>query len=197
MVKQMEYSKLVSFPKDFLWGASTSAYQVEGAALEDGKGCSVQDVKEVIHGTADFKVASDFYHHYKEDIEMMAEMGLKTFRFSIAWTRLLPNGTGEVNQKGIDFYNNVIDTCIANGIEPFVTMYHFDLPAALDIKGGWSNPETIDAFVEFSKLMFENYGDRVKYWLTINEQNMMILHGAAIGTGTTTQKQLMQDNHHM
>lgn len=197
MVKQMEYSKLVSFPKDFLWGASTSAYQVEGAALEDGKGCSVQDVKEVIPGTADFKVASDFYHHYKEDIEMMAEMGLKTFRFSIAWTRLLPNGTGEVNQKGIDFYNNVIDTCIANGIEPFVTMYHFDLPAALDKKGGWSNPETIDAFVEFSKLMFENYGDRVKYWLTINEQNMMILHGAAIGTGTTTQKQLMQDNHHM
>ena len=127
----------------------------------------------------------------------MAEMGMKTFRFSISWARLLPKGTGEVNQKGIDFYNNVIDTCLANGIEPFVTMYHFDLPAALDEKGGWSNPNTIDAFEEFSRLMFEHYGDRVKYWLTINEQNMMILHGSVIGTGDTNEKQLMQDNHHM
>ena len=193
----MEYSKLEAFPADFLWGASTSAYQVEGGYLEDGKGPSVQDIKEVIPGTADFQVASDFYHHYKEDIAMLAEMGLKTFRFSIAWTRLLPSGRGEVNQKGIDFYNDVIDTCLKYHIEPFVTMYHFDLPAALDEAGGWSNPETIDAFVEFSELMFESFGDRVRYWLTINEQNMMILHGAAIGTGSVTQKQLMQENHHM
>ena len=193
----MEYQKLSNFPKDFLWGASTSAYQVEGAALEDGKGPSVQDVKDVIPGTADFKVASDFYHHYKEDIEMMAEMGMKTFRFSISWARLLPQGRGEVNQQGIEFYNKVIDTCIANSMEPFVTMYHFDLPAALDEKGGWSNPETIDAFEEFSRLMFTTYGDRVKYWLTINEQNMMILHGSILGTSDINEKQLMQDNHHM
>lgn len=162
-------NKLKAFPKDFLWGASTSAYQVEGANLSDGKGPSCQDVKELPAGTASLDVCADHYHRYKEDIKLMAEMGFKTYRFSIAWTRLIPNGTGEVNQAGIDHYNDVINTCLEYNIEPLVTMFHFDMPDALDKRGSWSNPESVDWFVNFAKVMFENFGDRVKYWLTINE----------------------------
>ncbi|GKU30372.1 glycoside hydrolase family 1 protein [Clostridium folliculivorans] len=197
----MNYKTLKDFPEDFLWGASTSAYQVEGAWDEDGKGLSVQDVSKYPEGTTDFKVASDFYHHYKEDIKLFAEMGFKAFRFSVAWTRILPNGTGEINQKGIDFYNNVINELLSYGIEPIVTMYHFDLPYELEKKGGWSNRETIDAFENYSKVVFESFGDRVKYFLTINEQNMMILFGAILGTagedGEDPAKKLYQQNHHM
>ena len=196
-------NKLKAFPKDFLWGASTSAYQVEGANLSDGKGPSCQDVKELPAGTASLDVCADHYHRYKEDIKLMAEMGFKTYRFSIAWTRLIPNGTGEVNQAGIDHYNDVINTCLEYNIEPLVTMFHFDMPDALDKRGSWSNPESVDWFVNFAKVMFENFGDRVKYWLTINEQNTLTLVGPIIGTlripeGTTNVlKEVYQQNHHM
>jgi len=197
----MFHKKLKDFPKDFLWGASTSAYQVEGAYNEDGKGLSVQDTKEPFPGTPDFKVSSDHYHHYKEDVALFAEMGFKTYRFSIAWTRIIPNGIGEVNPKGIEFYNNLIDELLSYGIEPLVTMYHFDLPDALQKNGGWSNRETADAFVNYAKVLFENFGNKVKYWLTINEQNMMILHGAVIGTvnpgSENIEKELYKQNHHM
>jgi len=197
----MEYNQYKTFPENFLWGGSTSAYQVEGAYQEDGKGLSVQDTKEVTPGTTDFKVASDHYHRYKEDIALFAELGLKAYRFSIAWTRILPNGTGEVNEKGIAFYRNIIEECLKYNIEPIVTMYHFDLPDALNKKGAWSNPETSDAFVEYARILFERLGDKVNYWLTINEQNMMILHGAAIGTVNTNvsnvKKDLYQQNHYM
>lgn len=186
-----------TFKKDFLWGASTSAYQVEGAYNEDGKGLSVQDVKVIPEGTSDFKVCSDHYHHYKEDVEMFSELGLKVYRFSIAWTRILPNGTGEVNEKGITFYSNLIDELLKHDIVPLVTMYHFDLPYELEKKGGWSNRSTIDAFVNYCEILFERFGDRVKNWLTINEQNMMILHGEALGTSVLSQKELYQQNHHM
>ena len=120
------------FKPDFLWGASTSAYQVEGASAEDGKGPSVQDIKTLPPGTADFTVASDHYHRFREDIALMAEMGLKAYRFSIAWTRIYPQGDGPVNVRGLQHYSEVIDTCLAHGLTPIVTMYHFDLPAALD-----------------------------------------------------------------
>lgn len=197
----MFHKELKDFPKDFLWGASTSAYQVEGAYNEDGKGLSVQDTKEIIPGTPDFKVSSDHYHHYKEDVALFAEMGFKTYRFSIAWTRIIPNGVGEINPKGIEFYNNLIDELLLYGIEPLVTMYHFDLPDELQKDGGWSNRKTVDAFVNYAKVLFKNYGDKVKYWLTINEQNMMILHGAAIGTVDASveniDKELYKQNHHM
>ncbi len=199
----MKHKTLKAFPEGFLWGASTSAYQVEGANLEDGKGPSCQDVKEVPAGTSDLTVCADHYHRFKEDIALMAEMGFKTYRFSIAWTRLLPQGTGEVNQKGIDHYNEVIDECLKYGIEPLVTMFHFDMPAALDDRGSWSNPESVDWFVNFAKVMFENFGDRVKYWLTINEQNMLTLVGPVIGTlripegCTNVLKETYQQNHHM
>jgi len=193
---------LDNFPKSFLWGASTSAYQVEGAWNEDGKGPSVIDMAPIVEGTTDFKVTSDHYHRYKEDIKLFAELGLKAYRFSIAWTRIFPDGDGEINMKGIAFYNDLINEIIANDIIPIVTMYHFDLPYALAIKGGWSNRTTVDAFANYSKILFEYFGDRVTYWLTINEQNMMILHGDAIGTAANNDNEnplqdLYQQNHHM
>ena len=198
----MVHKQWKPFPDAFLWGASTSAYQVEGANLEDGKGPSVQDVKKVPEGTSELDVCADHYHRYKEDIALMAEMGLKAYRFSIAWSRVLPKGTGERNPKGIQFYHNLIDECLAHHMEPIVTMYHFDLPAALEEKGGWASRDCVDAFVEFSRLLFEEYGSKVKYWLTINEQNMMTLVGALIGTNPDADaenplQRLYQRNHHM
>lgn len=188
------------FPETFLWGASTSAYQVEGAVDVDGKGKSVQDVKELPADTADLKVCVDHYHQFEEDIKLFSEMGLKAYRFSIAWTRILPKGRGEVNQKGVEHYHKVIDTCIKYGIVPIVTMFHFDLPYELEKEGGWSNPATIDAFEEFAAVIFQEYGDKVPYFLSINEQNVMILKGDVIGTNLSDENQwksLYQQNHYM
>lgn len=198
----MLHKNLKSFPKDFLWGASTSAYQVEGANLIDGKGPSVQDVKKVPEGTSELDVCADHYHRYKEDIALMAEMGFKVYRFSISWSRLIPEGTGTVNPKGVEFYNNLINECLKYNIIPLVTMFHFDLPAALEAKGGWSRRESIDEFVYFAKVMYENFGDRVKYWLTINEQNVLTMMGEVIGTANrendaNPKKTAYQQNHHM
>lgn len=198
----MQYKKLKPFPEEFLWGASTSAYQVEGASLEDGKGPSCQDVKAVPAGTSDLTVCADHYHNYKEDIALMAEMGFKSYRFSISWSRILPDGTGKVNPKGIEFYNHLIDECLNYKIEPIVTMFHFDMPARLDERGSWSVRESVDWFVEYARVLFENYGDRVKYWLTINEQNMLTMNGPVIGTMfvpegcTNLTREIYQQNHH-
>ena len=186
------------FPNDFLWGASTSAYQVEGANLEDGKGSSCQDVKQVFEGISDLTICD--YHRYKEDI---AQMGFKAYCFSIAWTRILPKGTGEINQKGIDFYNDLINECLKYDIEPIVTMFHFDMPAALDERGSWSHLDSIKWFVEFASILFENYEDRVKYWLTINEQNFLTLFGSTLGSlvlpehTSNVLAEIYQQNHHM
>lgn len=196
----MKYQKLKAFPEGFLWSASTSAYQVEGAWDEDGKGPSVIDVRgEYPQGTTDFKVAADHYHRFAEDVALMAEMGLKAYRFSVAWTRIIPDGDGEVNPAGVAFYHRLIDALLAANIEPIVTMYHFDLPAALDDKGGWTNRATVDAFARFAEVLFAEYGEKVKYWLTINEQNMMVLHGEAIGTVKPgmPKSAVYQANHHM
>lgn len=197
----MLHKSLKPFPKDFLWGASTSAYQVEGASLEDGKGPSCQDVKVVPEGTSDLKVCADQYHRYKEDIALMAEMGFKTYRFSISWSRIIPEGTGTINPKGIEYYNNVIDECLKYGIEPLVTMFHFDMPAALDERGSWGNRDSIDWFLNFAKVMFENFGDRVKYWLTINEQmvisQMPNFQGIYINDKHEEKKVGWQSYHHM
>ncbi|WP_252230639.1 glycoside hydrolase family 1 protein [Clostridium sp. ZBS15] len=197
----MIYNNIKGFPENFLWGGSTSAYQVEGAWNEDGKGLSVIDMCDHPEGAADFKIASDHYHRFKEDVKLFSEMGLKAYRFSIAWTRIIPQGTGEVNEKGIKFYNDLIDELNKYNIEPVVTMFHFDLPYVLEGKGGWSNRDTIDAFSKYAKVLFERFGSKVKYWLTINEQNTMILHPGAIGIpkgGTLpSKKELYQQNHHM
>lgn len=197
----MIYKELSPFPKNFLWGASISAYQAEGAWDEEGKSSSIIDKYEHPKDVANFELASDFYHHYKEDIALMAELGLKAFRFSIAWTRILPKGTGKINQSGVDFYHHVIDECLKHGIEPVVTMYHFDLPYVLEEQGGWLNRKTIDYFLEYAEVLYQEYGDKVNHWLTINEQNTMILHPGAIGLppgGTLpSKKELYQMNHHL
>lgn len=197
----MIYQKLLDFPEHFLWGASTSAYQVEGAWDEGGKSPSIIDMYEHPAGYADFTVASDHYHHFAEDIALFAKMGLKAYRFSIAWTRILPQGTGEVNLAGVEHYRAVIAECRKYGIEPVVTMYHFDLPWCLEQQGGWLNRATIDAFENYARVLFTEYGGEVKYWLTINEQNTMILHPGAIGLPKggvlPSRKELYQMNHHM
>lgn len=197
----MLYSKLNDFPEHFLWGASSSAYQVEGAWDEDGKSPSIIDMYEHPKEYADFKVASDHYHRYKEDIQLFAEMGLKAYRFSIAWTRIIPDGIGKVNPAGIAHYRDVIKECRKYNIEPIVTMYHFDLPYCLEEKGGWSSRETIDAFEAYAKVLFTHFGNDVTYWLTINEQNTMILHPGAIGLPKggklPSKKELYQQNHHL
>ncbi|MCC0647257.1 glycoside hydrolase family 1 protein [Clostridioides sp. ZZV15-6598] len=165
------------FPKNFLWGASSSAFQVEGAWDKDNKGKTVADYNSFkkSHLQADTKVASDFYHNYKEDIELMKELGMKTYRFSLSWARLIPDGEGEINQKGIDFYNKIIDKLIECDIEPFVTLYHFDLPFTLVEKyNGWEGRETVYAFERYAKICFEHFGDRVKYWQPHNEQNLIV-----------------------
>ena len=165
------------FPKDFLWGASSSAFQIEGGWDEGGKGKTVADFNSFKRSDkqADSKVASDFYHHWKEDIALMAELGLSVYRFSISWARIVPDGDGEVNPEGIAFYDQVIDELIAKGIQPFVTLYHFDLPYALvDKYNGWADRRCALAFERYARICFEHFGDRVKYWQTINEQNLMI-----------------------
>lgn len=165
------------FPDDFLWGASSSAFQIEGAYDEDNKGLSVADFNSFKKSQiqADTKVAADFYHHYEEDIDLMKELGMKTYRFSIAWTRIIPDGEGEINLEGISFYNKVINKLIENNIEPFVTLYHFDLPFALVEKyNGWESRETVYAFERFAKICFKEFGDRVKYWQPHNEQNLIV-----------------------
>lgn len=194
----MYHKKLKGFPEGFLWGASTSAYQVEGACREDGKGMSVQDLQKPSKGITDFQVASDHYHHMEEDVALMGELGLKAYRFSIAWTRVIPDGDGEVNEKGLAFYERLIDELNARNIEPIVTIYHFDLPLALYEKGGWNNRSTVDAFERYAKALFERFGKKVRYWLTINEQNVMINHPGAVNPGQIpSKKELYRQCHHM
>lgn len=174
------------FPENFLWGASTSSAQVEGGYDLDGKGLTTWDVKEINPGCCSFHYASDFYHHYKEDIALMAEMGFKAFRLSISWARILPEGEGEINPKGLEFYKDVFNECHKYGIEPIVTIFHFDLPLALEKKyGSWRNRKMMDAYVDYCRILFENFKDDVKYWLTYNEQNMLIFYGAVDMMGGT------------
>lgn len=165
------------FPEDFLWGASSSAFQVEGGWDEGGKGMSVADFNSFKRSDrqADTKVAADFYHRWREDIELMARLGLKAYRFSISWSRVIPTGDGAVNEEGVAFYDQVIDCLLAHGIQPLVTLYHFDLPYALVEKyGGWADRRCALAFERYARVCFERFGDRVKLWQTINEQNLMV-----------------------
>ncbi len=165
------------FPKDFLWGASSSAFQIEGGWDEGGKGLTVADVNSFKRSDkqADTKVASDFYHRWREDIALMTELGLDVYRFSISWARIIPDGDGAVNREGLAFYDQVIDELLAHGIQPFVTLYHFDLPYALVEKyNGWADRRCALAFERYARVCFEHFGDRVTYWQTINEQNLMV-----------------------
>lgn len=161
------------FPKDFYWGVATSSYQIEGAPDEDGKGKSIWDTYSHTPGKirdgSNGDVANDHYHLYKEDVALMKALGAKAYRFSIAWPRIFPNGTGEPNLKGLDFYNRLVDELLAAGIEPFATLYHWDLPQALQDKGGWQSRDTVKAFADYAGYMAEKLSDRVRHFFTINE----------------------------
>lgn len=163
----------MTFNKDFLWGAATASYQLEGAAFEDGKGLSIWDTfshhDKKIYENQNGDISCDHYHNLEEDLDLMQQLGLKSYRFSVSWSRLLPNGTGEMNLAGVDFYNRLIDGLLARGIEPCMTLYHWDLPYALHKKGGWLNDESPLWFEEYAKLIKACYGDRVTYFITFNE----------------------------
>jgi beta-glucosidase len=161
------------FGPDFIWGVSTAAFQIEGAHDVDGKGESVWDTfttkKGKILNADHARISCDFYNRYREDIDLIKQLNIPNFRFSISWARLLPTGTGQINQAGVDYYNRVIDYCLEKGIEPWITVYHWDLPQVLEQKGGWTNRDVIDWFSEFVTLCAKSFGDRVKHWMVMNE----------------------------
>ncbi|WP_294818595.1 GH1 family beta-glucosidase [uncultured Flavobacterium sp.] len=173
------------FGEDFKWGVSTAAYQIEGSHDMHGKGLSVWDIFTARAGAVanghHGNTACDFYNTYLQDIAIIKELGIPNFRFSLSWPRIIPAGTGEVNQNGIDFYNKVIDACLDNGIEPWVTLYHWDLPHELELLGGWTNREVISWFKEYTTVCAKAFGDRVKYWMVLNEP--MVFTGAGYFLG--------------
>ena len=162
----------MGFRKDFLWGVASASYQVEGGAFEDGKGLSVWDVYTHEGGkiregdTGD--VACDHYHRYEEDVELMAELGTQIYRFSVSWARILPNGIGEVNPAGIEFYNKLIDSLLAHNIQPCLTLFHWDLPYELEKRGAWLNPDSPEWFAYYTRVCAEAFGDRCKIFFTFN-----------------------------
>ena len=177
----MEHLMQKPFPDNFLWGAATAAYQVEGAIEEDGKGISVQDSKNFSNRFHDTTVTSDHYHRFREDIALMKTMGLKSYRFSVAWTRLYPDGR-TLNPQGIAFYNQLIDELVKNEIEPLITLYHFDHPQALqEACDGWYGEQMIEHFLCFAETCFREFGDRVRWFMTICESNNVVLYPDLIG----------------
>ena len=176
---------IMGFCNDFMWGAATAAHQIEGAYNEDGKGLNIWDVHSKIPGrvrySEDAKVACDHYHRYKEDIKLFKEMGLKYYRFSISWARVIPNGVGEVNEKGLKFYSDLVDELLANDIQPIVTLFHWDYPYELYCKGHWMNPDSPLWFEEYTKVVVDALSDRVKIWMTINEPQCIV--GCGCWTG--------------
>lgn len=194
-----------TMPANFLWGSASAAYQIEGAYNEDGKGFSNWDEFVQIPGKT-FKettgeLAVDHYHRYKEDVALMAEMGLKTYRFSISWPRIFPKGRGEVNSSGVEFYQNIIDECLKHNIEPMVTIYHWDLPQALQEEyGGWESPQVVADYVAYATFLFETFKGKVNYWITMNEQNIFTTFGWMNGIHPpgkfNEEKTYYQVNHH-
>ena len=180
----MHFSKK-DFGDDFNWGVSTAAYQIEGAHNKDGKGSSIWDEfskkKKKISNGHSGDIACDFYHEYASDIAIINKLNIPNYRFSISWSRVIPNGVGEVNYKGIAFYNRVIDFCLELGIEPWITLYHWDLPQALQQKGGWTNRDIVQWFNEFVTCCLKHFGDRVKHWMVLNEP--MVFTGAGYFLG--------------
>lgn len=189
MPKNSDYTttdlRAADFGNDFSWGIATAAYQIEGAYNKDDKGPSIWDEFTARKGTIskgqDGKIACDFYHRYKEDILLMKSMNVTNFRFSLSWSRILPDGYGKVSQSGIDFYNRVIDFCLESGITPWITIYHWDLPQALETKGGWTNRDILGWFEEFVQVCVKSFGDRVKHWMVLNEP--MVFTGAGYFLG--------------
>ncbi|MBA2288436.1 MAG: family 1 glycosylhydrolase, partial [Ktedonobacteraceae bacterium] len=167
---QIEPELAAAFPADFLWGAATAAYQIEGAVSEDGRGPSIWDEFAATPGKTyrgeSGAVTADHYHRVAGDTDLMCQLGLGAYRFSIAWPRILPQGRGPVNTAGLDFYDRLVDTLLAKGIAPFATLYHWDLPATLQHEGGWVNRATVYAFAEYAEIVSRRLGDRVAGWIT-------------------------------
>ena len=194
------------FPRGFLWGTATSAYQIEGAVKEDQRGPSIWDTYAHTSGTiqdgSHGDQANDHYHLYKDDVQLMKALGAKAYRFSIAWPRVFPDGTGAANPKGLDFYNRLLDELLANGIEPFATMYHWDLPQALqDRNGGWMSRDTSKAFADYAGYVAERLSDRVKHFFTINECSRLVHMGYGVGADAPglklPQQQINQVRHNV
>ncbi|MBV8479414.1 MAG: beta-glucosidase [Actinobacteria bacterium] len=192
------------FPSDFVWGAATASYQHEGASNEDGRGESVWDrfcatPGKVRNGDSG-AIACDFYHRYRDDIALMRELGIDAFRFSVAWPRILPNGRGAVNDKGLDFYDRLVDELLGSGIEPFVTLFHWDTPQVLEDAGGWPARATVDAYDEYVEAVAGRLGDRIKHWITHNEPWVVAWIGYGWGhhaPGRTSDADALATAHHL
>ena len=174
----------LQFPKGFTWGTSTASYQVEGAAYEDGRGLSVWDMfcrKEgAIYNRHNGAIACDQYHRYPEDVALMRELGSKAYRFSLSWSRILPAGAGAVNEQGLDYYDRLIDSLLEAGVQPFITLFHWDFPHALYCQGGWLNADSPRWFADYAALVTEQFSDRVTHWMTHNEPQCFVCLPASI-----------------
>ena len=183
-LEKLDFSSL-DFGTDFKWGVATAAYQIEGAHTIDGKSPSIWDTfshkKGTIKTGENGDIACDFYHSYEKDLDLLKSLNMTVFRFSIAWSRILPNGSGTPNQSGLDFYHRVIDACLARGIEPWITLYHWDLPQILQDKGGWKNRDAVMWFSEYTNLLTKTYGEKVKNWMVFNEPSAFTALGYLIG----------------
>jgi beta-glucosidase len=195
---------MLNFPDGFLWGTATAAYQVEGAHDADGKGPSIWDTFSHLPGKIfqdqNGDVACDHYHRFRDDVALMAELGLNAYRFSVSWPRVIPNGTGPANQKGLDFYSALVDALLQRQIRPFITLYHWDLPQSLEERGGWAARDTAQAFGEYAALMGRTLGDRVKDWITLNEPLASTTAGYVFGVhapGKQDPRQAFQVSHHL
>lgn len=192
------------FPPGFLWGAAAAAYQIEGAAAEDGRGPSIWDEFSQrpgkIWGGHTGEVAADHYHRYAEDVALMKQIGLHAYRLSIAWPRVLPAGTGGVNAQGLDFYDRLVDELLMAGIRPYATLYHWDLPVALYRRGGWLNRDSADWFGEYARVVADRLADRVKHWMTLNEPTIFLGHGLQYGShapgDSRSFAEVLQASHH-
>jgi len=191
-LSEIKSNAKISFPSDFMIGVSSSAYQIEGAYNEDGKGESNWDKFSNTPGNVKINgnITADHYHRYKEDVQLLKKLGVKSYRFSIAWTRIYPDGTGKINQKGIDFYKDLVKLLKENEIEPIVTLFHWDLPQKLEDKGGWANRETADAFENYATTMFKELGSDVTWWTTFNEPWVTCFMGYWIGDYAPGKKDL-------
>jgi beta-glucosidase len=192
------------FPADFVWGAATAAYQVEGAVREDGRGESIWDrfcaADGKVRNHDSGAIACDFYHRFPEDLALLRELGVGAYRFSVAWPRVLPDGRGRVNEAGLDFYDRLVDALLAAGIEPFVTLYHWDLPQALEDAGGWPARATVDAFCEYAEAVGSRLGDRVRHWITHNEPHVAAWQGYGRGVhapGRASAADALAAGHHL
>lgn len=194
-----------SFPNGFVWGAATAAYQIEGAAAEDGKGPSVWDMfcrkPGAVWNGHSGEIACDHYHRVLDDVALMQSLGLQGYRFSISWPRVLPAGTGAVNERGLDFYDRLVDALLAAGITPYVTLFHWDFPYELYCRGGWLNPSSPDWFADYANLITSRLSDRVRHWITLNEPQVFLSLGHHQGTHAPGDKldlpEVLRATHHV